>query len=69
MRSDTEVKALIGELTGATEPAKRSPEEWIEAYGEAIDALCAAKSWPGVEGSPKHLIERMVAVGPLVFLP
>jgi HEAT repeat protein len=57
--SESTVRERVQELTGGDSP-ERSPGEWRRVLAEVTEALLAAEEWPGVEGSPKLILDEIV---------
>lgn len=57
---DEDVTEIVRELTGEAKARTRSGEAWQAAARRVVEALLAASSWPGVEGSPWRRLDEIV---------
>jgi len=57
---DNTVEGWVRELTGRADAPRRGPEDWTRVFTEVIRKLLDAAEWPGVQGSPKLLLDEIV---------
>jgi hypothetical protein len=57
---NTAVEGWVRELAGRADAPRRGPEEWKRIFAEVVRRLLDAAEWPGVQGSPKLLLDEIV---------